>query len=732
MGAESGMMGTMVAGLAPFHVVLPWVPSLGVDLAFRIDGLSLLMLALIVGIGLAVFAYGSAYMAGAAGRPRLFGLLTAFMLAMAGAVTTDNLVVLFAFWELTSVVSFLLVGFKHEYEPNRRAAQQALLLTAGGGLVLLAGVLLLGAIGGTYSIQALIARGPDLAAHPLLPVALACVFVGAFTKSAQWPFHFWLPNAMAAPTPVSAYLHSATMVKLGVYLLARLNPAFDSLFMWEATLVTVGAVTALWAMALALRERDLKRILAWSTVSSLGTLVLLIGLPGPGAAEAAAAFLLAHALYKAPLFFVAGNVDHCTGTRSIDRLAGMARVMPWTAAIALAAGLSMAGVPLSLGYVAKDLIAIAKTEGLAFEWVSWATMVAGAVSVAVASVAAVRVFWHRGGASLPSGIHEASPGMIAPPLAVAALGIVFGVAPSLALPLIRDAARAMLPDEPGRVVVFPDPTGTQGTFLVFGLGLAIFLGWDRLHRWMEGLGWFDRFGLAAFYTRSMKRIPTVARVVTTRLQHGRLPGYLALAVGTLIAAVTAAALAGPAVTWPAWSAPPPAVIGASALIAAASLAACLLRDPFVMLLATGLTGLGTAVLALSLGAPDVAFTQFAVEVAFVVVVAAVLLRVRACSPPGAVVEHARARALMAGALGALVAALILIAASAPLDEAMPRYFGERAMPQAFGRNVVNVIIVDFRALDTLGEIAVVALTFIGARPLLRWLRARESENGGAA
>lgn len=723
------MMGSMPAGPAPFHVVIPWVPSLGVDLAFRIDGLSLLMLALIAGIGLAVFVYASAYMAGAAGRPRLFGLLTVFMLAMAGAVTTDNLVVLFVFWELTSVTSFLLVGFKHDYEPNRRAAQQALLVTAGGGLVLLAGVLLLGFIGDTYSIQGLIAQGPDLAAHPLLPPALGCVFVGAFTKSAQWPFHFWLPNAMAAPTPVSAYLHSATMVKLGVYLLARLNPAFESLFLWEATLVTIGAVTALWAMVLALRERDLKRILAWSTVSSLGTLVLLIGLPGPGAAEATAAFLLAHALYKAPLFFVAGNVDHGTGTRSIDRLAGMARAMPWTAAIALLAGLSMAGVPLSLGYVAKDLIAIAKTEGLAFEWVSWATMVAGAVSVAVASVAAVRVFWHRGGDSLPAGIHEASPGMIAPPLAVAGLGIVFGVVPSLALPLIRDAASAMLPAEPGSAIVFPEPTGTQGTFLVFALGFGIFLGWDRLHQWMEVLRWFDRFGLAAFYSRSIKRVPVAARIVTSALQHGRLPGYLALAIGTLIAAVTGAAIAGPGVAWPAWSTPPAAVIGASALIVAASMAACLLRDPFVMLLATGLAGVGTAVLALFLGAPDVAFTQFAVEVAFVVVVAAVLLRVRASAPPGAVVEHAGGRALMAASLGALVVALVLAASSTPFDDAVHRYFGERAMPEAFGRNVVNVIIVDFRALDTLGEIAVVALTFIGARPLLRWLRARESSDG---
>jgi len=724
----------LTTGPPTWQVSVPWVPSLGIDLALRLDGLSLLMLALIGGMGLAVYVYGSAYMAGVAGRSRLFALLTAFMLAMAGAVTADNLVVLFVFWELTSVTSFLLVGFKHDYEPNRRSAQQALLITAGGGLVLLAGILLLGSIGGTYSIQALIERVPQQPAHPLLPAALACIFVGAFTKSAQWPFHFWLPNAMAAPTPVSAYLHSATMVKLGVYLLARLNPAFELHFMWEATLVTIGAVTALWAMVLALRERDLKRILAWSTVSSLGTLVLLIGLPGPGAAEATAAFLLAHALYKAPLFFVAGNVDHCTGTRSIDRLAGMARAMPWTAAIALLAGLSMAGVPLSLGFLAKDLISIAKTEGLAFEWVSWATMVAGAVSVAVASVAAVRVFWHRGGASLPAEIHEASPGMIVPPLAVAALGIAFGMVPSLALPLIHDAARAMLPEATRDLVGVAggSATGTGGTLLVFVTGLLIFLAWDRLHVWMEILRWFDRFGLAAFYARSMKRIPLAARTVTVRLQHGHLPGYLALVVGTLIVAIGGAMIAGSGPSWPAWSAPVAGVVGATILILGTSIAACLLRDPFVMLLVTGLAGIGSAVLGLFLGAPDVAFTQFAVEVAFVVVVAAVLLRVRACSPPTAVVEHAGGRALAALAMGTLVAILVLTAASEPLDSALPRYFGERALPEAFGRNVVNVIIVDFRALDTLGEIAVVAFTLVAVLPLLRWLRTRVARSGGEA
>jgi multicomponent Na+:H+ antiporter subunit A len=708
----------------PWRMSVPWVPSLGIDVTLWFDGLSLQMLTLIAGVGVAVFIYASAYMAGVKGRGRLFSWLTAFMLAMAGAVTADNLVVLFVFWEMTSITSFLLVGFKYQEEANRKAAQQALLVTGGGGLILLGGIVLLGIVAGTYSIQEIIAGAHESSGHPLLPAALACIFIGAFSKSAQWPFHFWLPNAMAAPTPVSAYLHSATMVKLGIYLLARLKPAFGFLLFWEVTLVTIGATTALWAMVLTLRERDLKRILAWSTVSALGTLVMLIGLPGAGAAEATAAFLVAHALYKAPLFFVAGNVDHTAGTRDINRLAGLARVMPWTAGSAALAGLSMAGVPLSLGYVAKDLLTIAKTEGLAFEWVGHTTVVVSVVSVAVAAVAAVRVFWHRGGASLPEDMHEAPMGMRVPPLALAALGAVLGLAPWLMLPALHDSARAMMPPTTRDLVGMAGvaSAATVGPFQILALGLVLFFAWDRLHVWMDFLRWFDRFGLSAVYTRGLTAIPATARLVTTRLQHGSLPGYLAVVLALPVVAITIVLLSRPAGPWPAWSAPPLGAAGAAAIVIGASVAACRLRDPFVMLLVTGLAGIGAGIFALYLGAPDVALTQFTVEVAFVVVVAAVLLRVRNRTP--APLERMGGRPVLAIGLGAVTTVLVLAAAALPFDPSLPRYFGDQAVPAAFGRNVVNVIIVDFRALDTLGEIAVVTITFIGALPLLRWLRAR--------
>ncbi|MEJ2646768.1 MAG: proton-conducting transporter membrane subunit [Gammaproteobacteria bacterium] len=314
----------------PWHGTVSWVPSLGVNLDWRVDALSAQFLLLITGIGTVVFLYAGGYLAHTPRAGRLYGVLLLFMAAMIGVVSADHLLVLFLCWELTSLTSFFLVGFKHTDAAARASARQALFVTLGGGLALLAAFILLHQITGSWSLHTIAASGPLLAADPRLPAALALLFIGCFTKSAQFPFHFWLPNAMSAPTPVSAYLHSATMVKLGIYLLARLDPAFNDLLIWEAVLVGVGTLTAVWAAVLALRERDLKRILARSTVSALGTLTLLIGLPNEGAALAVIAFLFAHALYKAPLFFVAGNIDHATGTRSIDHLMGLRRRMPWT------------------------------------------------------------------------------------------------------------------------------------------------------------------------------------------------------------------------------------------------------------------------------------------------------------------------------------------------------------------------------------------------------------------
>lgn len=707
-----------------------WFPSAGIDLHFLLDGLALQFVLLITGIGTMVMVYAGGYMAGMVQRERLFVFLLLFMVAMLGCVTSDNLLVLFLFWEMTSLTSFLLVGFKHEYEASRRSAQQALMVTAGGGLVLLAGFIVLGNIAGTLTISELIATAPQWRDDPRVTTAIVLVCIGAFTKSAQLPFHFWLPNAMAAPTPVSAYLHSATMVKLGVYLLARLDPAFDDLALWQQILVPVGAATAAWAMLLTLRERDLKRILAWSTVSALGTLVMLVGLPGDAAAAAMGTFLLAHALYKAPLFFVAGNIDHCTGTRNIDRIAGLAPRMPWTAAAAALAAVSMAGMPFSMGFVAKDLIDIAKTDGGALFWISYSSVFVNAVTVAVAAVAAIRVFWHRGGDRIPGDIHEAGLAMRWPPLIVAALGIALGILPWLLDPLIggtvtsRDPAAAFDGVEPA-VTHFHAWTAIA---IAAALGTVVFLFWDRLHRLIERiLLRVDTVSAIAWYDRLMAAIPALAAAITRRLQDGRMTTAMLLLVLSLLAAVALPLWWAAPLPMPAMDTPSLAVAGAAVAMIVAAIGVCLIRDAFVMLLVSGFVGLSSALMFLFLAAPDLAFTQFAVEVAFVVVIAAVLLRMRHLGVDAGDDAPVWPRALVAVAGSAVLMLVLLSGMAGPLDTTLPDFFARASYPEAHGRNVVNVILVDFRAVDTMGEIAVVAIALLALLPLLALLRRRASK-----
>lgn len=707
----------------PWRVDMPWVPSLAISLAFRIDGLSAQMLALITGIGTWIFVYASGYLAHEPRRGQLFAVLILFMLAMIGAVTADNLIVLFLFWELTSITSFLLVGFNHEQAPARAAARQALLITMGGGLALLGGLVILGQMAGTWTLSGIVAAGPALVDDPRLPYALTLVLLGAFTKSAQFPFHFWLPNAMSAPTPVSAYLHSATMVKLGIYLMARLDPAFNDLLFWEVVLIGTGTVTAVWAAVLALRERDLKRILARSTVSALGTLTLLIGLPGPGTGLAVVAFLFAHALYKAPLFMVAGNIDHATGTRNIDHLMGLRRVMPLTAAVAVLAGLSMAGLPLSFGFVAKDAISVAKAEAEVLMLVSYATVFVNAIAVAVAGVAAVRVFW--GPLEAPRGeVHEVSWRMYVPPLAIVLLGIEFEFFPALADPLLLAAGRTISP-ELGAVelnAAYDLDVLLSVTGITAGVGLLFFLTWDRLHHALQGLQWLDRFGPAMFYEHLMHTLARVAAWQTRHLQHGRLSGYMRL---TLIALLAMGAYIWLYTdsrvvlqwNWPthAW-----AWVVACLLIVTGAGAALLLRDRLGVLMASGLVGYGSAVLFLFAGAPDLAFTQFAVETVLVVVAASVLPRYGRAVPGREPWRWANGVLAVAAGVGTFL--LLAHLQGLPVNTELADGFGRMSLPEAHGHNVVNVIIVDFRALDTLGEIVVVAFSLLAALPLLGSMR----------
>jgi multicomponent Na+:H+ antiporter subunit A len=725
LAAFLGLVWGLVHHPLPWQAELPWAPSLGLTLSIYVDGLSVQLLVLITGIGTLVFVYASGYLAHEPYRGRLYLLLVLFLLAMVGAVTADNLLALFLFWELTSLLSFLLVGFHHELERSRASARQALLVTMGGGLCLLAGILLLGEMAGSFSLRAVLERAAALREDPRLLVALGLLLVGAFTKSAQFPFHFWLPNAMAAPTPVSAFLHSATLVKLGVYLLARLDPAFNDLLAWELTLVAVGTLTAVWAAVLVLGERDLKRILAWSTVSALGTLTLLVGLPNPGAGLAFAAFLFAHALYKAPLFFVAGNIDHATGTRLIDHLMGLRRAMPWTMAAAVIAGVSMAGLPLSFGYLAKDAVSAAKAEAGLLAAATYASVFVGAIAVAVAAVATVRVF--GGPPEAPPGrVHEVSWRMVLPPLAIAAVALAFGLWPERVDPLLWEAGRSIAPHLTGAVpaaeaAIAPALTTTEVTLAI---GVLLFLGWDRLHHALRHLPWLDRLGPSAAFEGALKALARLAAWQTRRLQGGRLAGYMRLTLAALLAGGALAwAVTEPAgaVTWD-WPAQGWAWAIALALVSMGAIASVTLRDRLALLMASGLVGYGSAALFLFTGAPDLAFTQFAVETVLVVVATVALPHYRPAPDPAVFAEPRLSNALLALAAGAGVLALLLHLFGLPFEPGLSAWMADASVPQAQGRNVVNVILVDFRALDTLGEIAVVAFSLLAALPLLASLR----------
>ena len=423
-------------------VELPWAPSLGLSLSFNLDGLGLLFAILITGIGALIVLYASQYLEGHAHASRFYASLFAFMGAMLGVVLSDNILTLFVFWELTGFTSFLLIGFEHERAAARAAALQALIVTGAGGLALLAAGVLLIDVSGTVSLSAMATQRVSIVASPFYGSIAGLILLAAFTKSAQVPFHFWLPNAMEAPTPVSAYLHSATMVKAGVYLIARMTPVLGSTPMWATAVTVAGAATMVVGAYRSVQETDLKRILAYSTLSALGVLTMLLGVGTREAIVAALAYLVAHACYKGALFLVAGAIDHEVGTRDISVLAGLRRTMPITALAGGAAALSMAGVPLTLGFVGKDGAYEALLQ--AADWFPWllALMVLASIFLGLAGLIA-GVLPFRGDVALVKEVHDPPWPLWIPPLILAMCGLFVGVAPSLLNGSLSTAATAV-------------------------------------------------------------------------------------------------------------------------------------------------------------------------------------------------------------------------------------------------------------------------------------------------
>ncbi|MGE0152853.1 MAG: hydrogen gas-evolving membrane-bound hydrogenase subunit E [Reyranellaceae bacterium] len=701
-----------------------WIPGLGVDAAFRLDGLSLVFALLITGIGAIVFLYASSYLRGAERLGRFYVVLTLFMAAMLGAVLADDLVMLVVFWELTSLTSFLLIGYSPEQAVARRSAQQGLLVTVAGGLALLAGVILLGSAAGTFSITQILERGDLVAAHPSAPAIMVLLAIGAFAKSAQVPLHSWLANAMVAPTPVSAFLHSATMVKLGVYLLARLDPVFGGQYLWVGMLTAFGAATMLAGAVLALRETDLKRVLAYSTIVSLGTLTMLIGAPGDLAAVAVVTFLIVHALYKACLFLVAGAIDHATGTRDSSALGGLRRSMPITAAVAVMGGLSMAGLPPFIGFAAKELVYETGLAGSASWGLIAVALFANAVMVVVAGIVAVRCF---AGAPTPTPHKPHDPGlaMIAGPGLLAFLGLLFGLAPSLVGgSLIVPAASAIAgaPVEYTLALWHGLTPMLALSMLTLALGVVAFLRWDGLRTRLAAIRQIDRWGPDAAYDRLMVGLQGLARWQTDLIQIGSLRLYLGRVFGVIaVAALATLALRG-GFEMPALPAGfvPELVLAGILVVAALAVAGA---PGFVSgIVAAGMVGFAVALVFLFQGAPDLAFTQFSVEALAIVIFLAIVGRMPFRELDHRTRPQRRRDAVLAVAVGLASMLVLLSVLAQPFDGRLSDYFRAASVPEAHGRNIVNVIIVDFRALDTLGEITVLALAAIAAAAVVMGVR----------
>ncbi|MFT5485614.1 MAG: multicomponent Na+:H+ antiporter subunit A [Alphaproteobacteria bacterium] len=711
-----------VGGGEVIRFAYEWVPSLGIRLSFFLDGLSLIFGVLITGIGAIVVLYSSSYMAGHPHFGRFFLYLLLFMFSMLGLVLADNLITLFVFWEMTTVSSYLLIGFDHTSAKARRSALQALFVTGGGGLALLAGLILLGGAAGSYELSEIIAMGDTIRVHDSYLPILILILAGAFTKSAQFPFHFWLPNAMAAPTPVSAYLHSATMVKAGIYLLARMHPVLSGTDVWIWTLTIFGATTAVLASVFALRQTDLKLALAYTTVMALGTLTMFLGAEAPVAIAAAMTFLIVHSLDKASLFLVVGIIDHGTGTREASQLRGLSRAMPLTALAAGAAGLSMAGFPPFLGFIGKELkyegaLAIASEPVL----VATAAILANALMVAVAGIVALRPFF---GAPKPTPKtpHEAPLRMWIGPLVLAALGLTFGLAPSLiAGSIVQPAVTAVLgqPETVKLALWHGLNVPLLLSVLTFGLGITIYAFHGRLRSLLIVAEARLPTTADRLWDRGLDGLKAVAAMQTRVLQGGVLRHYIFIVYATLALAVGVTLIVADAIRLPqAW----PDLFfrewAVAALIAAGAVMTTVNRSRLAAVCALGVVGVGVALVFVMFAAPDVAITQLLVETLVVVLVAVTMLRL-----PSLRAATLRPRrwldAILAVSVGGVVSLTLLAVVEGPINRSVTAFFETASVPEAFGRNIVNVILVDFRALDTFGEVAVVAVAALAAYALIR-------------
>lgn len=711
-----------------------WLPALGLSFGFRMDGLAWLFALLISGIGALVVLYAAYYLDANDPARRFFLFLLAFMGAMLGIVLADNLILLVVYWELTSLTSFLLIGYWTHRPDAREGARMALTVTGAGGLALLGGVLLLGSIVGSTDLDKVLAAGDVIRASPLYPVALVLVLLGCFTKSAQFPFHFWLPHAMAAPTPVSAYLHSATMVKAGVFLLARLYPALGDSDLWFWIVSCTGLATLLVGAYIAIFQHDLKGLLAYSTISHLGLITLLFGLDEPLAVVAGVFHIINHATFKASLFMAAGIIDHETGSRDMRQLSGLWKYMPWTGLLATIATAAMAGVPLANGFLSKEMFfaeAVAKEghEAMMFALPLLAT-IGGILSVAYSARFIHDVFFNGEPVGLTKTPHEPPLFMRVPVEVLVIVCLAVGLVPGLVIgPTLAVAGQAAL--HGGPLGALPEYT----LAIWHGVNLPLVMSVIALIGGAAGYFALQRFvnlhtiartplpvlsgrGGRAAFDWILNRLLALASAVTGRLQNGSLQRYLALLFGVVLLAGALPFLRGVPLQfeWNEQTAPPLPLIGIAVVgVIAAFATVAAHRERLLAIVLIGAVGLVVSLVFVFFSAPDLALTQLLVEVVSIILMMLALNWLPHNAPAEGAAFLRNARKLRDAALASLVglgtAALMFLVLTRPFESISP-YFLETTVKEGGGANAVNVIIVDYRGFDTLGEITVLGMAGI--------------------
>lgn len=714
------------------HASWQWLPKLGLAVSFMLDGLGLLFAGLILGIGLLVIFYARFYLSKQDNMGSFYTYLLLFQGAMLGIVLSDNILLILVFWELTSLSSFLLIGYWKHLPAGRQGARMALTVTGAGGLSLIAGLMLLGHIVGSYDLSVMLQHRELIQSSPLYLPALLLILGGCFTKSAQFPFHFWLPHAMAAPTPVSAYLHSATMVKAGIFLLARLWPVLSGTPEWFYLVATTGLITMLVAAWIALFKDDLKGLLAFSTVSHLGLITLLLGLGSPMAAVAAVFHIINHATFKAALFMNAGIVDHETGTRDIKQLGGLWHLMPITATLAMVAAASMAGVPLLNGFLSKEMMLeqVAQTAWLDQPWLmAIIATLAALCSVAYSFRYIVHVFFGPQRHDYPHHPHDPPLGMWLPPAILVCLVILIGLFPqTFAGALVASSAKAViggaLPDYHLAIWHGVTPALWMSVIALIG-GLSLLASYRKVRSaWEAG----PHPDAKAMFQVWIKGLVQLAQMASHGLHNGSLQRYLAWMVGAAVvvgygAFMNSSLSAGSRELLPAH---PTAIAAWLLLILGCLLTVWLHHQRLLALIMVGVIGMVVCVGFVYLSAPDLALTQISVEVVTVILMLLALNVLPKTTPKESGFGRKGRDILLATSAGVGIATLVWAFLTRDFTTLSDYYLAE-SLPGGGGTNVVNVILVDFRGFDTYGEI-----TVLGIAALLIFALLDGALHGGSA